>query len=178
MGTEKAFLKLQGRMLIDHMIALGKEIADQVRIVGPKQKFSGFGRIVTDVHADKGPLGGIHAALAATNTDFNVMLAVDTPFLELKFLKYLTAQARATQALVTVPRTAAGYQPLCASYRREFLPQVEEALARGSNKIDALFDATTRVIEEAEMAQHDFSAAMFQNLNTMEEYQKAKGSGS
>src|ERR1051325_2894985 len=62
MGTEKAFLELEGQLLIDRMIDIAKPVAEQLRIVGPKQKFAAFGQIATDIYQDRGPLGGIHAA--------------------------------------------------------------------------------------------------------------------
>ena len=176
MGSEKAFLELHGRLLIDHMIAIAKSVSEQVRIVGPKQRFSAFGQIATDVYKDRGPLGGIHAALAISPSEYNLMLAIDMPFVVPRFLEYLLKQARKhEEQLVTVPRVGGGYQPLCACYRKAFETVADRALAAGQNKIDALFaPATTRVIDEAEFATLDLPTTMFQNLNTKEEYEKAK----
>jgi len=106
------------------------------------------------------------------------MLAVDMPFIEPKFLTYLLKQAQHSEALVTVPHVGGGYQPLCACYRKEFEAIAEQALAAGRNKIDALFTPEiTRVIDEAEFAKLGFPASVFQNLNTKEDYEQAKGSG-
>ncbi len=178
MGTEKAFLELDGHLLIDRMIGIAKSVSEAMRIVGPKPKFGAFGQIVTDVYPDRGPLGGIHAALSISPTEYNVMLAIDMPYVERKLLKYMVAEARKTPALVVVPRVGGGYQPLCAVYRKAFAEVADKALARGDNKIDKLFaPGTTRVIEEAEFAQLGLPPTMFQNLNTREEYEQAKSSG-
>jgi molybdopterin-guanine dinucleotide biosynthesis protein A len=178
MGSEKAFLEFEGHLLIDRMITIAKAVAEQMRIVGPKQKFSAFGQIATDIYADRGPLGGIHAALEISRTEFNLMLAIDMPFIEPKFLQYMLKQAQHCEALVTVPKVAGGFQPLCACYRKEFEPTAEKALAAGHNKIDALFaPEITRVIDDAEFAKLGYSTAMFQNLNTKEDIEQAKGSG-
>jgi molybdopterin-guanine dinucleotide biosynthesis protein A len=178
MGTEKAFLELDGHLLIDRMINIAKSVSESMRIVGPKQKFSAFGQIVTDVYPDRGPLGGIHAALSISPTEYNLMLAIDMPFVETRFLKYLLQEAHQTQALVVVPKVGGGYQPLCACYRKAFAEVADKALARGDNKVDALFQpGITRVIDEAEFAQLGLPPTMFQNLNTREEYEKAKSSG-
>jgi len=178
MGSEKAFLELNGRLLIDHMIGIAKTVAEQMRIVGPKDKFSAFGQLATDIYKDRGPLGGIHAALNISRTEFNLMLGIDMPFLEPRFLEYLLAQARHSEALVTVPHVAGGYQPLCACYRKEFEELADAALAAQNNKIDALFrPEITRVIDEGEFAKLGLPTTMFQNLNTREEFEKAKSSG-
>jgi len=76
--------------------------------------------------------------------------------------------------VVTVPRIAGGYQPLCAVYRRAFAPLAQAALEAGRNKIDALFaDVTTRILEEPELRGFAFSAAMFDNLNTPDDLRRA-----
>ena len=177
MGSEKAFLELQGRLLIDHMIGIAKSVSEQVRIVGPKQKFSAFGQIALDVYKDRGPLGGIHAALAISPSEYNLMLAIDMPFVAPRFLEYLLKQARKREELlVTVPRVDGGYQPLCACYRKGFETVADRALAAGQNKVDALFQpAITRVIDDAEFATLGLPTTMFRNLNTKEEYARAKG---
>lgn len=64
---------------------------------------------------------------------------------------------------------------MCAVYRREFGALAEQALAAGQNKIDTLFPQTTvRIIEDADLARFAFSASMFDNLNTPEEWEQAR----
>lgn len=175
MGAEKAFLMLDGRTLLQRALELAGMVAEDVQIVGAQEKFGVFAPVVEDRYAGRGPLGGIHAALSASSSEFNLILAVDLPFLEKRFLEYLLTEARAANATVTVPRAAGGLQPLCAVYRLEFGALAEPALAAGRNKIDTLFAQTTvRIIEEDELARFAFSAAMFDNLNTREEWQRAR----
>jgi molybdopterin-guanine dinucleotide biosynthesis protein A len=175
MGADKAFLKLGGRTLLARALGLAGEVAGDVRIVGDATKFAAFGRVVEDVYRERGPLGGIHAALRSTATDFNLMLAVDLPFVESRFLQYLIAQALQTGDVVTVPRAGGGLQPLCAVYRQGFAEVAERSLQLGKNKIDALFAGVkTRVIDEEEILKAGFSEKMFRNLNTREELGQAE----
>jgi molybdenum cofactor guanylyltransferase len=175
MGTEKALLTVHGKTLIDHAIAEARSICEDVLIVGPKETFFAYGRIVKDIFQDCGPLGGIHAALGRTQTDLNLVLGVDTPFIRGEFLALLADQARASRMLVTLPRTKDGLQPLCAIYRTDFLAVAEKALKEGRFKLDALFHpATTKVIdlESEEFKKNGFDPAMFDNLNTREDYER------
>ena len=127
------------------------------------------------MYRDRGPLGGIHAALASSAAELNLILAVDVPFVSRDFLQYLLKRARESEAIVTVPRAARGLQPLCGVYRRSFVEVAEQALREGRNKIDELFRLVeTRVVEEHELAEAGFSVEMFQNLNTPEEWETAK----
>jgi molybdopterin-guanine dinucleotide biosynthesis protein A len=175
MGRDKAFLELGGRTLLARALELAGTVAREVRIVGGARTFATFGRVVEDVYGERGPLGGIHAALKTTTTELNLMLAVDLPFLEPKVVEYLIFQARQSAAVVTVPRVGGGWQPLCAVYRRSFAGVAEQSLREGRNKIDPLFaDVETRVIEEEELSPAGFSGEMFRNLNTQEEWEEAK----
>jgi len=175
MGTDKAFLLLEGQTLVERALELARSLTEDVRIVGARDKFAAFAPVVEDEYAERGPLGGIHAALSSTSSDFNLMLAVDLPFLQARFLHYLADEARAANAVVTVPKAAGGLQPLCAVYRREFGLVAEQALSAGRNKIDTLFGrVAVRIIEEGELVRFAFPATMFDNLNTREEWEQAR----
>lgn len=175
MGVDKAFLELAGRPLIERTVTLACSVAEQVRIVGDPAKFARFGAVVHDVYADRGPLGGIHAALRASATDLNLILGVDLPFVEPRFLEFLVSQSRHSKTVVTVPSTSGHLQTLCAVYRKEFLAVAEKALVEGSNRIDALFHGLPiRIIEESEIVAAGFSPLMFRNLNTREDWEAAR----
>ncbi len=171
MGTDKAFVEYEGRTLLARALDLARSVTAEVRIVGRREKFAPFAPVVEDVFCECGPLGGIHAALQASRTELNLMLAVDMPFVSWAFLQYLISQAaRAPEAAVVVPRGDGCRQPLCAIYRREFAGAAEEALRAGRYKIDRLFDqVSTRVVEQEELEGAGFSSAIFRNLNTPEE---------
>jgi len=174
MGTDKAFLQFEGRTLLARALDLLRALTPEVRIVGPAAKFAPYGPVIEDVYPGRGPLAGIHAALSVSTTELNLILAVDLPFVSEALLRFIVEQARAADAVVTVPRIAGGYQPLCAVYRRAFVPLAQAALEAGRNKIDALFAATTtRILEEPELSRFAFSAAMFDNLNTPEDLRRA-----
>ena len=175
MGTDKAFVDYEGRSLLARALVVARSITPKVWIVGSAEKFAPFAPVVEDVFRDRGPLGGIHAALGASPTELNLMLAVDTPFVSWAFLRYLISQAEtAHEAVVVVPRGNEGWEPLCAIYRREFAAAAEEALRAGQNRIDRLFaQVRTRVIEQEELEAAGFSPTIFRNLNTPEELSKA-----
>ena len=173
MGSDKAFLPWADGTLLSHALKLVAGVTPRVRIVGEARRFAAFGAVVEDIYRDRGPLGGIHAALSGSSTDLNLMLAVDLPLIEARFLEFMVALARNTDAVVTVPHADGVSQPLCAVYRREFSKPAEEALQAGRNKIDALFvSVKTHVIEEDEFTRAGFSSAMFRNLNTPEEWKE------
>ncbi len=175
MSSDKAFLQLGGRPLIAHALDLARTVTAEVKIVGSPEKFSQFGDVIQDVYPERGPLGGIQAALASTATDWNLILGVDLPFLPKQFLDYLAGTAQVTGAVVTVVSAGGGLQPLCAVYRKQFGVLAEQALAAGKNKIDALFSETSvRLIPEEELVVNGFNTLIFRNLNTPEDWDLAQ----
>ena len=111
MGTDKAFVMLAGETLLARALRLCRAVSSQVLIVGDRRKFASFAAVVEDVFTGCGPLGGIHAALRASQTDLNLVLAVDVPFVSPALLKLLVARARDSSAVVTVPRGCTGGNP-------------------------------------------------------------------
>ncbi len=175
MGTDKAFVLLDGRTLLARALELARPLTSDVRIVGDPAKFAAFASVVEDQFPGCGPLAGIHAALRSSQTDLNLIFAVDMPFLTTALLQYMVGCAKDSDtAVVTVPRTAQGWQPLCAVYRREFASIAEKALHAGRYKIDALFEeAGVQVIGELEMQSAGFCLDLFSNLNTPDDLAEA-----
>jgi molybdopterin-guanine dinucleotide biosynthesis protein A len=171
MGSDKAFVMLNGRTLLDRALELAHFVTPDVAIVGDPAKFSPYAPVVEDVFRGCGPLAGIHAALCTSQTDLNLILAVDVPFVPPALLQYLIMRAEKTSApRATIPRIDGRWQPLCAVYRRQFGDDAEQALRAGCYKIDALFAAPqTQTIEEEELKAFGFFPKMFRNLNTPDE---------
>jgi molybdopterin-guanine dinucleotide biosynthesis protein A len=176
MGTDKAALLLNGRTLLEHAIATIAAVAGEpVCILGSHQLYGSYGKVIEDRFPGCGPLAGIHAALSHSPTQFNLIIAVDTPFLSSELLRHMAARAIQSRAIVTVPEIGGYTQPLCAVYSRDFLPIAENALKSGSFKIVPLFPKSgTCVIAEAELAQFAFNAEMFDNLNTPQDMERAR----
>ena len=172
MGEDKAFLQMGGKTLLDVARELAAKVCNTVNIVGDRERFGP--EAIEDIFRDSGPLGGIHAALSNTTADLNLVLAVDTPFLDPKFLSWMLDEAASSQAVVTVPKLASGFQPLCAVYRRSFKDVAEEALKSGRFKIDPLYDkVSTRPVTDADLKQLAFDSRMFDNLNTRADFDRA-----
>ena len=193
MGADKAFLDFGGQTLLHRALTVMGPVCGKVSIVGDPARFaeSGstkydaakydaakYGSVVADIFPGCGPLAGIHAALVHSKAELNLMLAVDMPFVSPELLAFLfaTAEDADNHAIVTVPRTSKGLQPLCAVYRRDFSVAAEQALRAGKYKIDAAFSSVSiRVIAEDELAAAGFSEQSFFNLNTPQDRLAAEG---
>jgi len=175
MGRDKAALSLHGRTLLETAVAAAQAVAGEVFILGSAELYGSYGPTIPDIFPGCGPLGGIHAALSNTKTRFNLVIAVDTPFLSPGLLRYIVERALASRNVVTAPEIDSYPQPLCAVYSRSFLPIAERALRQGDYKITPLFPSeATLLIAEAELAEFAFTAEMFENLNTPEDLERAR----
>ena len=174
MGRDKAFLNLGGRSLLERAISTAEAACDRVVLVGDRERLGKYGVVVEDQYEGQGPLAGIQAALTSEfASQWNVILAVDTPAVPATFVEYLIENARVSLSVVTVPRVNGYTQPLCAAYRREFAETAQAALREGRNKIDPLFAAVpARIVEETELAVAGFRPDMFDNVNTPEDWER------
>lgn len=135
MGRDKALLELGGHPLIEHALGKLRALGFSPRIVGVRSDLAAFAIVVPDNFPHTGPLGGIEAALAASNTEQNLFLPVDLPWLPVEFLRWLIERAENTNALATVPRLQGRPQPLCAVYSKALLPYAQSALAADDAKV-------------------------------------------
>jgi molybdopterin-guanine dinucleotide biosynthesis protein A len=173
---DKAFLEFRGQTLLNRALAVMGTVCDRVAIVGDPAKFTKYESVVPDIFPGCGPLAGIHAALLHSSAELNLMLAVDMPFVSRELLALLLAAAEQSDAIIIAPRSVRGLQPLCAVYRRDFLPVAEQALRAGKYKIDATFSGVSvRVIKEGELAAAGFTERSFFNVNTPQDRLAAEG---
>jgi molybdopterin-guanine dinucleotide biosynthesis protein A len=176
MGQDKAFVVWEASTLLQRALAVSEAVAAVTCIVGAREKFAAHGRVVEDIFRERGPLGGIHAALSMTDQELNLVLAVDLPFVTPALLAFLIERARGTRDLATVPRLEDGWEPLCAVYRKEFAQVAARALERGQNAIHRLLEDEhsrtgvgdgIRAIEAGELMDAGFAPEMFRNINTV-----------
>jgi len=173
MGQNKAFIDFRGETLLIRALHTLGEACGQVTIIGDPATFAPHAAI-RDIFPNCGPLAGIHTALTNSQSDLNLMLAVDMPFVTAALVKFLLDKSAETTAVVTVPRTSRGLQPLCAVYRRAFAPIAEKAIRAGNYRIDASFaNLEPQIITQQELAAAGFAEENFFNVNTPEDRQSA-----
>ena len=180
MGSPKHELVLGGETLLARTLRRARRLTPRVLVLGPPERVSALEvpytiQVVPDDLPGRGPLGAIYTGLLHTRTEFNLFLSCDLPFVEPRFLRYVSAVAQTTQADVTLARTPHdGYQTLAAIYRRRSFGAVRRSLARGHNKITSFFRwVHVTVIEWPVLARAGFSRSMFDNLNTRDDYGRA-----
>ena len=95
--------------------------------------------VVRDTRSGIGPIAGVHAALAACESEWLAVLAVDLPRVEAAWFRKLARLCGPGQGAVGISREGF-FEPFAAIYPRAVLPEVERAVAaeQGSRSLQPL----------------------------------------
>ncbi|MGH9465745.1 MAG: GTP 3',8-cyclase MoaA, partial [Terriglobales bacterium] len=173
MGRPKAWLDWKGKPLLAHMVALARQAgAEKIAVVAPARvalpEITGVERLY-DVVNDRGPLGGVLAALRWAPRV--LVAACDLPHLPAALLQYLAERGEDCEGW-TWPEN----QPLCAVYTQSLVPGLEAAAATSGDVPslgEALASAAQQQLSPDELSR--FGPDAFDNLNTPADYQRARG---
>jgi len=176
MGQPKALLRLAGETMLERQVRLLNAACRSVAVVGLVGQLEGLDApMLHDEFPGRGPLAALYTGLRWTRTEFNLFVACDLPFLNLRFLRYLCGRALSRGADVTVPESRQhGFHPLCAVYRRRALWAVRSSLATGHNKVTRFFRRVhCEIVSERELRRAGFGLQIFANMNTFADYENA-----
>jgi molybdenum cofactor guanylyltransferase len=176
MGRDKALLEIAGVPMIVRMARLVQSVAGSPVAVGFRQSYGRLGvRAIPDDWPGAGPLGAIATALRASESEWNLVVACDLPYLTKPWLAFLVERARTSYKDAILPRSQAGAEPLCAMYKKSCEPPIWLALDRGVRKVtEGLAHAPIEWIEPSEWKAFDSGGLLFKNMNTAADYEEAK----
>jgi molybdopterin-guanine dinucleotide biosynthesis protein A len=174
-GADKATLMVGGAQILDRQLDALREVASAVFVVGrdaPAWSKRGL-TVVPDDVPDAGALGGIFTAITRSPSERTLVVACDMPFLSAHLFRRMSAEEDAD---LVIPRSARGYEPLCAIYSRACAGDIRARLARGALEAWALPQGV-RVAELGPdiLAPYDPDGLLFVNVNTPHDYERAKG---
>jgi molybdopterin-guanine dinucleotide biosynthesis protein A len=176
-GADKAALRVGGERIIDRQLALLRQVADPVFIVSAHhERFADLQvPIVADVVPGAGAIGGIHTAVVMSPRPRTLVVACDMPFLTPALLRELT---RPSVADVVIPRSPAGYEPLCATWAASCADPLRRRIEGGQLKVAlALDDLLVEEIGPEVLARCDPRGLLFVNVNTPHDYERARERG-
>ncbi len=123
MKSNKVFLKINGEPLLMHVVRETSKISDHIIVaIGKDDKEEDYAyilpksvKIVHDKTETKAALHGMLTGLEAIETDYAIILAVDTPFINANVIKQLQFEAQGLD--IAIPTWANGnIEPLYAVY--------------------------------------------------------------
>lgn len=175
MGSDKGLLRIGGRRLTDIVLeAIRPLFADVVIVSNDPAVYEGIGApVVPDRIPDKGPLGGLHAALCYSRFPYTFCIACDMPLVKPAVVAHLCALAPGYDAVV--PEWGAGCEPLHAVYGQSCLPHVERMIRGDRLRVDELLSAVrVRRVAAEELRPLDPTLRSFTNVNTPDDLEVAR----
>lgn len=176
-GRDKSALIVGGRSILERQVAALSPLTSDIMLVtsagaGPAPEFARGSsnaslplRRVRDRLSDRGPLGGLEAALRAAVSDRVLLLACDMPLVTTPFLEHLLRLTDTSDAVV--PETARGRHPLCAAYTRGCLDAVTARLDAGHLAMTGMLERVrVRVVTTADIERFGDPHRILANLNT------------
>jgi molybdenum cofactor guanylyltransferase len=193
MGQAKATLRLGGMTLIERTVAeltrtdvTGTGLAcifDDIVVVAAPESAAielpslGAVTIVHDDDAYQGPVGALARGLRAARHELAFACSCDLPMLRRAVALWLLSLMDGCEAVI--PQVGGRLQPLHAVYRRRCAGALDAMLARGEHRLTAIADAgnsriSARIVSEAEYRRVDHETLSCFNINTPEDYERAK----
>lgn len=175
MGTPKGWLEFGGRPLLCHLVERLLAVFPEAVVVGaPGQPLPETpAPVVHDDRPGEGPVAGLVVGLRAVTRPLAFVTSCDVPFLRPELALSLVALAEGYD--VVVPEWEGRLHPLMAVYRAEVWPLLERQLEEGRRRpVDLFPHVRTRVVSEAELRAVDPGGDSFLNMNTPEEYERAR----
>ena len=173
-GVNKGTLAIGDAQIVDRQLDALRKVASTVFVVGrddPAWSARGL-TVVPDDIPGAGALGGIYTAIVRSPCARTLVVACDLPFLSAAFLRRLAGEDGAD---LVIPRSARGYEPLCAIYSRACAADIHARITRGALQASVL-PRGVRVIELGPgiLATYDPEGLLFVNVNTPHDYERAK----
>lgn len=167
MKTDKGFVLIDGKPMIQHILDTLKKVSDNVIIIANDDKYKTLGfPCYADIIPDCGPIGGIYTGLVHTDSRKNLILSCDIPLVSAAFLTQLISKVATEDVLV--PEHNGKTEPLCAVYDKRCMEVLKERIENGELKMmDALLQLNTVYFK---MDSNEWNAVhLFTNINTPDE---------
>ena len=184
MRRAKHLLDFGGVPLILQTARLLEPLVRKITVIGARRNTVPVGirtipdddfGIRSEVNRRNGPLAGIVTALSHSHSTWNLILACDMPYLNIRWLAWLLHRAANSHAEVVIPRTRRGLEPLAAIYHRDCCNAFAQSLMRRVPKVtETLKLLRLEVLKEREWREFDPDGLVLNNLNTPADYQQAQ----
>ncbi len=173
MGRDKALLSYRGMALAAWVAARVEEAAGRVSLVGGGEKYIHLGYpVLSEAYEGSGPLSGIEAALRQGGAEWSLVVACDMAGVRAEWLRELlhTAEQSGSRAVYACCSDGA-WEPLCAVYHEDCLPEAQSMLLEGAFKATVLLNRVNGLAWRAGWADQ------LRNINTPSDWAAVKDEG-
>jgi molybdopterin-guanine dinucleotide biosynthesis protein A len=180
MGTDKSFVPLLGKLMIERVLDRVSDLGQDETIVITNRP-DDYARLNLPTFADvipgKGALGGIYTAVYRSSNEDTLIVACDMPFVNRDLLRHMVGLRGEGDASVDliIPRVEDHPQGFHAIYRKTCLRPIRACLDADRLKVISFHDQVrARYLDPPEWMRFDPKGLSFWNINTPEELEAAQ----
>jgi molybdenum cofactor guanylyltransferase len=167
-GSDKAIFEYRGKRLIEYSIEIIQPFCNHILLSSnqpEKFTFTGLPKII-DVYPDCGPIGGIHACLLRSDTEHNLVIGCDLPWLDQRLFNFLLQKSPGYQ--VVMPSHEGFIETMASYYHQSCTPALEKALLEKRYKIFDAIDSLKTYFPKVDKESF-YSEKIFANINYRED---------
>ena len=184
MQSNKVFLKIKGEPLVKHVVRVTSRISNHIILaIGKHDKEENYAsilpksvKIIHDKTEKKAALYGMITGLETIETDYAVILAVDTPFININVIKQLQIEAQGFDVAIPVWPNG-NIEPLYAVYNvATTIWAFKKAVEEGENRIKDVINKLKHInyVSVENFKDLDANLNCFFNINTPKDFKIAE----
>ena len=160
MGVDKGLMSFKNKPMAQHVIDAVKPFVNNIIIIANQKEYSIFGYpTYKDILKEKGPLAGIYTGLQHSQTENNIVVSCDVPFINDKLLKLLLHDSLNFD--VVIPEKDNRTHPLIGCYKKSCSTLFKEQLDKEKLKLKTAIEKLNYKVINA----NHISEITFSNIN-------------
>ncbi len=169
-GMNKCAYKIEGKTMTEWVFESVASLFDEVLFVGNSSQTLN-GRSISDIHSDKGPVGGLESALVHARNEYIFLTACDMPFISKPVVKRMIDKLDGQSVLC--PFIDGKYQTTHAIYSKDVLDIVEMELKGEKSTLThvVLTSENVKFLKEEDFFDIEGYKKSFENINSPQELQ-------
>lgn len=176
-GKDKRFIRLNDSYLIDYSIQTLSNITSDIIIASGGKQFT-YKRFacIQDINETGGPIAGLISALRYMHTPTAIVLPCDMPFVPDALFSFFISLIKEHINLI-VPVISGRLQPLVGIYAKRIVEELYSFVKEGESSLNKFINSHSqmvRFVTQDELEQAGFHEELFLNINTMDDFVRAK----
>ena len=134
MGKDKGLIAINKKPMIQHVIDAITPFVSSIIIISNNSAYKRFGfKVYSDLLKNKGPVGGIYTALSISNTEKNLIVSCDTPFISSDLLTIL--KNKRNNCDIIIPKYNNKIHPLIGIYSKKNTDYFKQSIINNQLKL-------------------------------------------
>jgi molybdopterin-guanine dinucleotide biosynthesis protein A len=161
MNQDKGLMILDGKPMVQYVIDIFKNLVDDIIIISNNPEYEQFGYpFYSDLVKDKGPLAGIYTGLFYSQSETNIVLSCDVPYVSHELISFLLSEHKEYQ--ITIPKKDERTHQLIGVFSKSCEANFAISIEKDELKLISAFKNLNLNIVDA----NQFDIDLFRNLNS------------